>query len=147
MMGRIVEDKAPQFFQPITQPHAFTYLRDFAAAMVLAAATPASWGRAYHCPNSTTASLGELTRMAQHEAGVRERKPMVVTGALRSTFGLFMPAAATCRYVEDTFAKPFLVDTSSFDEMFPGSGLPTPLDQALPETVKWFKEQAAAGKK
>ena len=44
------------------------------------------------------------------------------------------------------FNKPFLVDTTSFTEAFPDSGLPTPLDVALRDTVMWYKEQVASTK-
>ena len=87
MVGKIVKGQGPQFLQPIDQPHAITYVPDFAAALVLAIRTPDAWGQAYHCPNCATIKLRELAAKAAQEAGQPEKKPQVVSGPLRSVLG------------------------------------------------------------
>ena len=55
--------------------------------------------------------------------------------------GLFIPAARELIEMLYEFDRPFLVDGSKFERTF---GLhPTPLRQAVRETVAWFRAYAA----
>ena len=56
--------------------------------------------------------------------------------------GLFIPAARELVEMLYGFEQPFLVDGSKFERTF---GLrPTPLRQAVAETVAWFRTYAVA---
>ena len=56
---------------------------------------------------------------------------------LVNLIGLFNPAVREIKEVLFEFEEPFVVDSSAFESAFGGHA--TPLDEAIPATVAWFR--------
>jgi nucleoside-diphosphate-sugar epimerase len=78
----------------------------------------------------------ELVRMFAEEAGVEARISSM--GKLMMTIGgLFVPEAKETVEMMYEFDKPFIIDSSKFEQAF--SKKATPMREAIRETVAWFK--------
>lgn len=69
-----------------------------------------------------------------------QRAPRILFRAL----GLFNPAMREMVEMLYEFEEPFVVDHSAFAEAFGDRA--TPLDEAVRETVRWYRAHGAPGK-
>lgn len=119
--------------------HSFTYLKDYARALVDVALDPGSWGRVWICP-----SLGPTTARTVAELFAAEAGKSVKVGALPSTLvkllGLFNPLIREVVEMLYQFEKEFTVDASEFEARFGWKA--TDLKTAVRET--WENHRASA---
>jgi nucleoside-diphosphate-sugar epimerase len=78
----------------------------------------------------------ELIRMFAEEAGV-EPKMSSMGKLMMSIGGLFIPEAKESVEMMYEFEKPFIIDSSKFEQTFGMKA--TPMRQAIQETVAWYK--------
>jgi nucleoside-diphosphate-sugar epimerase len=141
MGGRVfyplLRGKAAQLGGRLDQPHTHTYLKDFGRALVVLGERDEADGQAWHVPNDMPCiTQGELVKIFAEEAGVEPRmrgmgKFMLGMG------GLFIPEARESLEMLYEFEQPYIIDSSKFVQTF---GLhPTPMREAIRETVAWFK--------
>ena len=118
-------------------PHSHTYTKDFGMALVILGEREAADGQAWHVPNDQPKlSQAELVRMFAEEAGV-EPKISSMGKLMMSIGGLFIPEAKETVEMMYEFDRPFIVDSSKFENAF---GMkPTPMREAIRETVNWYK--------
>lgn len=134
-VARLVAGNAAVVPYPADQPHDFTYLPDFAAALeTLIDAPEADWGQAWHVPNATpTRCLRAVLAEAAKIAGVPFRL-RVLPDLLRQAAGLFNPILASLTEMRFQWDRPYLVDSTKWAARF---GLTaTPFDRGLAETVE-----------
>lgn len=133
-VARLVAGKAAMAPWPPDQPHDFTNVPDFAAALeTLIDAPEADWGQAWHAPNAgPTRSLRAVLAEAAAFAGAPFRLT-VLPDALRRLLGLFDPIMAGLGETRFQWDRPYLVDTSKWAARF---GTPaTPFAEGLAATV------------
>ncbi len=92
-------------------------------------------------PTAEAVSVRRFAQLAAAAAGTtphiaRTSKPML------RLIGLFVPILREFPEMWYEFAEPFVVDSSKIQRAF---GLrPTPLEESVPATVKWYRGRAAA---
>ncbi|PTT66638.1 epimerase, partial [Arthrobacter sp. HMWF013] len=115
------------------------YVPDLAAAMILAARTPALWNRVWHAPTGPALTQRQLASAFTGAAEVRAPRIGTMPGwVFRATemFSQDMRELAETLY---QFEKPFVMDSA---ESQAALGLrPTPLPEAAAATVKWWQAQ------
>ncbi len=122
----------------IDLPHTFTYIRDFARALIVLGERPESNGCVYHVPNNETQStrtvLEMAFRLAEMPVKIRlKKKWMLYLG------GWCIPQAREAIEMMYQYEKPFIVDSSRFTQTF---GLAaTPLETALNDTIEWYRDK------
>jgi nucleoside-diphosphate-sugar epimerase len=133
----LLRGKSAQLIGRTDLPHTHTYVNDFGRTLVILGEHAKADGQAWHVPNDMPGlTQGELVRMFAEEAGVEPRitsmgKVMMAIG------GLFIPEAKETIEMMYEFDKPFIVDSSKFEQTF---GLKaTPMREAIRETVYWYK--------
>ena len=124
-------------------PHSFTYLPDYARALVRLGAEPAAWGRAWHVPSPPDRSARAILAEAASLAGVA---PPRMRRMPRLALRLMARVSPLLREVEEMayqFEGPFRMDASDFAAAF---GQPaTSWDAALAETLRaWDAGSLAA---
>ena len=122
----------------IDLPHTYSYIKDYAAGLIVLSEHEKAFGRAWHIPNSETITTREMVKRIEEELG----KPIKVrpTGkGMVSFLGLFMPMVREVKEMMYSYEEPFIVDHSRFAEHF--SFQPTPVEQAIKETVAWYKSK------
>jgi nucleoside-diphosphate-sugar epimerase len=138
--GRIVAGKKAEVYGDPALAHSFTYVSDFAAALVALADRTATFGRAWHVPTVPAIPIQQFAELAATAAG----KPLKLTRVSPMTLriaGLFVPAAGEMVEMLYEFDEPYLLDSSAIEREL---GLrPTPYDVSIPATIEWYERHLA----
>ncbi len=131
-----LEGKTVNMLGNITLPHTFTYIKDFAKALITLGENENSFGRAWHVPNDKTVSAQSLVNIVEKEIG-KNIKVRPAGKFMVSLLGMFNPMIKEVKEMMYTMTEPYIVDHSDFEKTF-GVNI-TPHEKAIKETVNWFK--------
>ncbi|MFI6938593.1 NAD-dependent epimerase/dehydratase family protein [Streptomyces sp. NPDC050418] len=129
----LLAGKRTLFLGDPDQPHSWTYLPDVATAMAAVADAPSAWGRAWHVPNSPAVSARTLAERLCSLAGAPAPRLSRPPALVRRALELANPLVRELRETRYQFDRPFVVDSTAFEEAFGVSA--TPLDDALRATI------------
>lgn len=129
-------------------PHSWTYTGDVARTLITLADDERAWGRAWHVPSQPAMSVRELAARAAKLSGVPTPRLSVMPKSVLWFAGLLAPIGGDnakmvreLREVDYQRHRPWLLDSSATTTVF---GLkPTPLDDALHETMTSYRAPAA----
>jgi nucleoside-diphosphate-sugar epimerase len=120
--------------------HSWTYITDVARALIALGADQRAWGQPWHTPTNPARSQRQVIA-ALGAAGeeptvkVRTLSPLVL-----KALGVFVPDIRELAEIRYQFEAPFVVDSTAAQTTF---GLaPTPMDEALAETVSWYRHRS-----
>jgi nucleoside-diphosphate-sugar epimerase len=117
-VARLLAGKPAFAPYPADQPHDFTYVPDFARALVTLIDAPGdAYGQAWHVPNAPTHSLRELYTLAAELIGVRPRV-IALPRMLIPLLGLFRPDVRELAEMRFQWDRPYLVDATKFSRRF-----------------------------
>jgi nucleoside-diphosphate-sugar epimerase len=122
-------------------PHTYTYVPDFARALITLSEHDEAFGRAWHVPNAPAVSTRELVKAIEKEFG-QPIKSRVVSKFMLSMAGMFVPIVRKMKEMAYEFDEAFVVDDSQFCAAF-GAQV-TPLPEAARATVAWYQARHAA---
>ncbi len=122
-------------------PHTYTYLDDFATALVTLSDRDEALGEVWHVPNAETLTTRQFLEVAFEEAGAEPRIGTTPKLMLRLV-GMFVRDIGEVVEMLYEFEEPFVVDSSKFTRTFGLDG--TPIREALRATVRWFRENPQA---
>lgn len=114
-------------------PHTFTYLADFARALVRAGGEPAAWGRVWHAPSPTDRTPREIVSHAARLIGRPEPTMRPMPRLALKGLALVSPLLREVAEMAYQFEAPFHMDASAWSAAF--GDRPTPWDDALHETL------------
>ncbi|MGW7054249.1 NAD-dependent epimerase/dehydratase family protein [Streptomyces sp. NPDC054887] len=123
-------------------PHSWTYIPDVARALVEVAGEERAWGRAWHVPTAPALSVRRMVDLLAAEAGTG---PVTVRGlppALWAVASVFSPLMRELREVRYQFDRPFVVDSSAYEDAFAVRA--TPVEEQVKATVDWWRERLGA---
>ena len=133
----LLRRKPAQLIGPIDVPHTHTYVKDFGKALVILGERGEADGQAWHVPNDEPKmTQAELVRLFAEEAGL-EPKMNSMGKLMMAIGGLFIPEAKESLEMMYEFEKPFIIDSSKFENTFGMKA--TPIREAIQETVAWYK--------
>ena len=118
--------------------HTYTYIDDFARALVTLGAEERALGDVWHVPSAPTVTTRELVAMVGEALGRKltlRAAPAWLVGAL----GLVSPIMRELKETAYQFASPFVVDHTKFERAF-GAEV-TPHRAAITRTLEWFKNR------
>lgn len=118
------------------QPHSFSYIPDIATGLAALGADSQADGRAWHLPNAPAVTTRRFIERVCQAAGT-EPSVSAVPRFMVNVIGLFNANVRELKEVLFEFEEPFVVDSSAFEETFGQKA--TPLDEAIPRTVDWFR--------
>ncbi len=122
-----------------TQPHTFTYIKDFGRLLAALGTHDQALGQIWFAPSAPPVTQAEFVQLLETELG-RPVKSRVGGPLLMRFIGLFDKVVAETVEMMYEWTDPFVVDTTKAQKAF---GLvPTPLAQALRETLDWCRAQA-----
>ncbi len=138
----LLAGRALDWFGDPDAPHTFTFVPDFARALLRLGAEERAWGRAWHVPSPPTLTPREVAARAAALAGVPPAPRMRRTPALvLRGVGLFVPAAGELVEMGYAFARPLAMSHNAYAEAFGGGA--TGWDEVLGATVAWWRGEAA----
>ena len=136
--GPLLAGKPVQLFGDPDVVHSYTYLPDFARALVELGRREEAFGRAWHVPTAPAVSTHRFLEMAAEAAGVPAR-PSRVSRLMLRLVGLAVPEAREMVEMAYEFEEPFVLDSSAFEAAF--DRRPTPLEESIAATVAWWREE------
>ena len=132
-----VQGKTANLLGRIDQPHSFTYAADFGRLLATLGTHDEALGQVWFAPTNPPITQAEFMQLIEAELGrpVKTR----VGGALMMRFlGLFNKEMAETVEMMFAWTNPYVIDSSKAAHAF---GLqPTPMEQAIRETVEWCRE-------
>lgn len=121
------------------QPHTWTYLPDFAAALATAAVTPAAWGRAWHVPSPEPLTFRALAGRFAAAAGAPAPRIAPVPLPLVRALGVAQPMMRELHAMGYQFVEPFVADDAASRRAL---GLtPTDWDTVVADTLTAYREE------
>lgn len=118
------------------QLHTYTFIEDFAKALVILGENSQSIGQIWHVPNAQTVTTRQFLTTAYEQAGYTPKIKSIGKNILRLG-GLFSSNAKEVIELLYQFEKPFIVDHRKFVETF--GNCSTPLKESLKKTVSWYR--------
>lgn len=120
------------------QPHTYTYVRDFARALVTLGVHESALGTVWHVPSADTLTTREFVALAGEVAGT---DPTVrgVPSWLLGVLGYVVPTLGQLTETGYQRTEPFVVSSEQFEENFDVE--PTPHREALAATVEWYRSR------
>ena len=116
--------------------HTYTYIDDFAQALVTLGEHERAFGEAWHVPAAETITTREFVDLVRERAGTDSRLRPMPSWLFRavSTFSGELKELRETMYI---FEKPFVVDHSKFADAFGAD--PTPHEEAIDRTLEWYQ--------
>ncbi|PZO37749.1 MAG: NAD-dependent dehydratase [Pseudanabaena frigida] len=122
-------------------PHTYTYIGDFAKAMIILGEREEAIGQVWHVPNAPTVSTREMLNLLFEELEL----PAKINGMgklMMRIGGVFIPEAAETLEMFYQFENPFVVDSSKFVKAF--GDIATPHRDAIRNTIAWYRQHLQA---
>lgn len=133
----MLEGKTVNLPYPADFPHDYTYVPDFARALLtLLDATDEDYGQAWHVPNAPTRTLREVLTLAGEIAGVSPRI-RVMPEFLKPLMGFAVPALSELKEMRFQTDRPYIVDSSKFAQRFWGGA--TPIEEGLAAVIESYR--------
>lgn len=133
----MIAGKAAGLVGNIDVPHTHTYIPDFGKALVILGERDEADGQAWHVPNDNPrVTQREMAKMIADELGL-PLKVSAMGKTMMAIGGLFIPEAKESVEMMYEFEKPFIVDSSKFENTFGVKA--TPMKDAIKTTVAWYK--------
>jgi nucleoside-diphosphate-sugar epimerase len=137
----LLAGKAVQVLGDVDAPHSNTFVPDFARTLIELGWRDEALGEVWHVPTAPAVSQRRFAELAAEAAGLPAPKLSSLSKPMLRLAGLFVPPAREMIEMAYEFEEPFLLDCSKIERAF---GLrPTPLEEALAETVAWWRAHAA----
>ena len=132
----VLRGRAAQVLGDPDVPHTYTFIDDFARALVTLGERPEALGQVWHVPSAETLTTRRFVEMVCAEAGA----PMRLAAAPRLGIAFLALFDPTMRAVKDQLyesEQPFLVGHSKYARAF--GGAPTPHREAIQATLQWYR--------
>ena len=131
-----VQGKTVNLMGSNSQPHTFTYIKDFGTLLATLGTHNDTLGQVWFAPSNPPLTQAAFVNMMEAELG-RPVKSQVGGPLLMRFLGLFNKEIAETVEMMYEWTNPYVVDTSKAEKAFDLK--PTPLKQALKETLDWCK--------
>lgn len=131
-----IKGKTAQLLGHLDMPHSFTYIEDFAHALVTLGEHEDTFGQAWHVPNNSPLTQRQLMTIVFEQVG-RPPKMATMSKAMMAIVGLFIPALRESQEMMYAINKPYIVDSSKFETRFNAKA--TPLKEAIKRTIDWYR--------
>jgi nucleoside-diphosphate-sugar epimerase len=123
-------------------PHSYAYIEDVGKAAAALGTRDEALGRVWFAPHAPAVTQRAMIEEACRQLGIPPRLRVIGPLMMRLA-GLFVPAARESVEMLYQFTAPFVVSSAAIESAF---GLkPTPIDEGLRRTVRWYSDRAAVG--
>ena len=136
----MVRHKSAQVLGDPDQPHTYTFVGDFARALVVLGEREEAQGDVWHVPSAPTISTRQFVELIAAQAGYRvgiQRTPGWIVRAL----GMVNPTLRILAEQLYQSERPFVVDHGKFGRAFELA--PTPHAEAIRRTLDWCRSLPA----
>lgn len=136
----LLAGKRVEWLGSLDQPHAMTFVDDFARVLITLGARDEALGQVWHTPAAEALTGRQYIDQSAEAAGVTARPTAVSAGMLRLA-GLFNPMIRELGEMLYEYKAPYLIDGSKYLRAF--GGAPTPHQEGIRQTVSWYRDHRA----
>lgn len=134
-LDAVYNGKTVRLFGNISLPHTFTYINDFAAAMINVANAADAFGQIWHVPNAPALSVDKWLHLFEVITNKKIKKSVTPKFLIRIA-GIFNPFIKELYEMAYQFEHPYLVNHDKYVKRF-GNHATYP-SQIVKETVEWY---------
>jgi nucleoside-diphosphate-sugar epimerase len=138
MFGAAVSGKPANLMGRVDQSHTFSYAPDFGRTLALLGTRDEALGEIWHIPSNAPMTQQAFVNLVAEVVG-HPVKTRVAGSMMLSLLGMFNPTLREMPEMLYEWQKPFVMDDSKIRKAF--GVQPTPMRQAVQETVGWFRAQ------
>ena len=120
--------------------HTYTFIDDFAKALVTLGERDEALGQAWHVPSAETITTRQFLQLVFDEAGANPGV-RAMSRPLLSFVGLFNPMLRELKETLYQLERPFVMDHGKYERAFAAN--PTPHREAIGKTLEWFRSNPA----
>lgn len=142
VIPRVLAGKSVSVLGNPEVPHSWTYVDDFAQALITLGADERAWGRPWHVPTAPPRPQHQMIDLIAEHAALPKVAVKGMSWTMLRMLGLVMAPLRGLDEVRYQFDQPFVVDSSAFTATFGTEA--TPLDTAVGSTVEWWQERRGA---
>ena len=136
--NNVLADGTVNLLGNIDQLHTFTYIKDFAKALINLSEHPDSFGQVWHVPNAPTITTRQMISIAEKIMG-RSIKVRAAGAKMLSILGIFSPTLREAKEMLYQWEKPYVVSHHKYMKRF-GDDFTTH-ERAILETLCWYNSQ------
>jgi nucleoside-diphosphate-sugar epimerase len=136
----VVTGKRVPWLGKLDVPHALSFVEDFARGLIVLGTREEALGQVWHIPTPQALTGRQYIALAAEAAGV-PAKPLAVPALMLRVLGLTNAVLRESVEMLYEFNEPYLFDGSKYTRAF--GGTPTSHQEALHQTVAWYRNQAA----
>lgn len=134
-------DKTVNLLGRLDQPHSFSYVPDFGKGLAILGTHDEALGQVWIAPCPPPITQQALVALLSEEVG-QPLKARAAGRMILNLMGLFNPVLRETVEMLYEWEKPFVVDSSKFEQAFGVTA--TPLETAVRETLAWCRRQPQA---
>jgi nucleoside-diphosphate-sugar epimerase len=138
VIGAALAGKPARLIAAPDQPHSYSFTGDAARCLAALGTREDVAGEVFHVPNAPARTTGEVIAMISEDLG-RTVKISVTPRLLLRAIGMFKPTIGELDEMRYEFTQPFVVDSTKAQTRLGLSA--TPLDEAVSQTVSWFRHR------
>ena len=135
VFARALRDQAALVPGDPDQPHTYTFVDDFARALITLGDRPEAWGRVWNVPSAPTLTTREFVNRVYEAADATPRIRPLPGWAIRA-LGLASSRMRRLSGVCYAYTRPYVVDHGAFASAFGAD--PTPHEEAIRRTLDWY---------
>lgn len=132
---KIYSDKTIYLPSKTNLPHHFTFIEDFAKAMLIVAFAPQSYNQIWHVPNSPAISQSEWVDIFAEETALKI-KFRSIPELMINFVGLFDSFIKELNELSYQFKYPYLIDSQKFINKF--GDISTSNIEIVRKTIQWY---------
>src|SRR6266536_1922490 len=136
----VVEGKRVPWLGKLDVPHVLAFVEDTARGLLVLGTHEEALGQVWHLPTAQALTGRQYIALASEAAGAQAR-PLAVPALLLRLLGLANPVLRESVELLYEFNGPLLFDGSKYSRAF--GGTPTSHQEAMRQTVAWYRESAA----
>lgn len=140
VFARALAGKPAQALGNPDAPHTYTFIDDFASALVTLAQREEALGEIWHVPSAETVTTRQFIDMVYQQIR-RPARLQPVPRIMITLLALFIPPMQAVKETLYQSERPWVVDHSKFARAF--GSRPTSHEQAIAETLAWLQGKPA----
>jgi hypothetical protein len=138
VIPRVLAGKSVRVIGDPDAAHSWTYITDVARALIALGSDERAWGRAWHTPTNPPMSQRQFIAALCAAANLPAIGVGTIPSGVTRALGLLVPTIREIAEIRYQLDHPFVVDSSAAQIAF--GLLPTPMPEALTDTVSWYRE-------
>jgi len=136
VFGALLAGRQAEMLGNLDLPHTWTYIEDFARALIVLGDRSEALGQIWHVPSAPTLTTRQFLLEVFTQLGIAPKVRVAPCWVIR-TMGMFVPLMREVAEMLYEFERPFIVDHGKYERSFGNAA--TPHHEAIRRTLAWYR--------